>query len=340
MALLALLLLATASACLALAEIVLSFFPLFEPLPRSFVGEQENLPHEVFAPDPATGWRMRPSLHHLRDTGEFQVTYASNAQGFRSARDFDPAEVRGKIAVTGDSFTFGQGVELEETWGGLVEAGLPDAVVYNLAMPGFGIDQMWVSVRTQALPLRPDLVIVAFIADDFSRSQTAYRPDMGMSKPLFQLVDGRVAERAAGDRPPAPARFIERHSRLLAGLRHASRLVAYRFPLGEWWGLNAAILGAIRSDCREAGVPVLFVYLPARGARAFPTLASEMRRVGAPFLDLGQPSEAPAGIHFEVDGHLNRDGHRWVSDAVLGWIRESLPELAAGRSGSRSRALR
>jgi lysophospholipase L1-like esterase len=327
-ALTAALLAGTALACLLLAEVALRFFPGFDPLPRVDPGERANRPHQAFAPDPELGWRMRPNIRHERDTDEFHVVYASNAQGFRAAADFDVAETRRLIAVVGDSVTFGQGVALEQTWGARVAAGLPQAVAYNFAMPGFGIDQMWLAVRSQALPRHPDLVIVAFINDDFARSLSAWRADLGMAKPSFVVEDGALRPAPVDDRPAAPRRFVEDHSQVWALARRVGRLIALRLPVGEWWTLNAALLDAIRADCDTAGTPVLFVYLPGKGARAFPTLSTHMRRTGAAFLDLGQPGTAPDGLHFETDRHPNVRGHRWIADRVLEWIRAERPELA------------
>ena len=63
-------------------------------------------------------------------------------------------------------------------------------------MPGFGLDQMWMSVRHQALPMNPTLIIMGFIDQDLDRSLTAYRHGEGFNKPTFEM-DGKVL-RASG----------------------------------------------------------------------------------------------------------------------------------------------
>jgi hypothetical protein len=60
---------------------------------------------------------------------------------------------------------------------------MPGSCVDNMGIPGFGLDQIWLTVRTQALPLHPRLVAVAFISADLTRSQEAYRPIEGSNKP-------------------------------------------------------------------------------------------------------------------------------------------------------------
>jgi len=306
---------------LAMGELMLRFFPAFEPQPRSYVGDEADRPSANFLADREIGWRMRPRHEFVVDTAEYHVAYRSNAEGFRDERAADAPDAERSIALVGDSFAFGQGVPFEQTFGALLEAGLPGTRVYNLAMPGFGMDQIWRTVKAVALPLRPELVIVAYISEDFTRSFNAWRPDTGLNKPVFRLEDGALRPQTAADRPPALARFLERHSRLWAGARQAARLLAHRYGIGEWWQLNRAILDAIRADCREAGTRVVFVYLPTRELRTFPALRRYMLETRADFVDLGnQPITPPQALHFPQDGHPNPAGHRYVADALLAWI--------------------
>ena len=319
---------------LAMGELILHFFPAFDPQPRTYVGDERDRPSANFVADPEIGWRMRPAHAFVVDTTEYHVAYRSNAQGFRDERKTDAPVASRKIVLLGDSFAFGQGVAFDQTFGALLEASLPGTEVHNLAMPGVGMDQMWRSVKSVALPMRPDLVIVAFISEDFTRSFTAFRPDTGLNKPVFQLVGRLLQRKTPADRPNALARFLERHSRLWAGARQASRLLAHRFAIGEWWELNRAILDAIRADCREAGTRVLFVYLPTREIRTFPALRRYMQQTAADFVDLGnEPISPPQVLHFPRDGHPNPQGHHYVADALLGWIGREWPEL--GTPGAR-----
>jgi hypothetical protein len=204
--------------------------------------------------------------------------------------------------------------------------------VRNLAMPGFGVDQMWMSVRHQALPLDPDLVIVAFIDNDFDRSLTAYRPVEGFNKPTFALRDGTPVPAGPTDGPGGIVRWLEARSHLWSAGRRIVRNLSFHFPVSDWWRLNAAILRQIRAECERRGVPLLFVRLPLKDWRPFPLLGDAMERDGASYLDtvaLGPPDRP---VHFENDGHIDGRGHAWVAGLVEGWIDERLPELTRGRS--------
>lgn len=325
---------ASLTGSLLLIEVMLRFAPV-QPLRRHFAGEYDDRPSNNFVSDPVTGWTMRPYHQFAFVKREYRSTYRSNGQGFRSNADFEAPQRRKKIAVVGDSMAFGVGVEYEETYGALIESQLADALVYNLAMPGFGLDQMWLSVKYHALPLKPALVIVLFSDDNFSRSQSAYRAAEGFNKPTLRLLDETLVRKTAKDRPNVLARFLERHSSLWRfGRLTVPRALAHYIPFGEWWLLNEAILDAMRADCDKSRTALLFLYDHPRALRGFPVLRRYMNRVGAHFIDLtGEVSSARQDIYYPRDGHLNAKGHRFVADAVLKWIRNNLPDLS-GAQGS------
>ena len=306
---------------LLLAEGVLRFFPLLRPLPRTYVGEYENrTKHTWMVADPSIGWKFGPSSR--------SDLYQVNAQGFRGNSDFSPSQPCKIIALAGDSVTFGVGLRYEQIYASLTEAGLPGICVDDMAMAGFGLDQIWQTVLTQALPLHPRLVIVAFTSSAFTFSEEAYRPIEGFNKPTFKLVDGQLLPKTPQDRPNSLVRFLQRHSSLWRVGRLADRAVAHKYPHGEWWYLNAAILDAIQADCRNAGVPLLFIYIPSREWKGFPALNTYMARSQANFIDLSQGDFALIqSMYVPRDGHLNEKGHRQVADAILHWLQQNLPAV-------------
>lgn len=238
---------------------------------------------------------------------------------------FSEIEDRRRIVLVGDSFTFGTGVSYEETYGARLEAGLQGVAVLNLAMPGFGLDQVWQSVRHQALALRPHLIVVGIFPAMFERSRSAYRALEGFNKPTFRLQGDRLLARTADDRPSWPIHALEHHSGLWALGARALRGLAYRVPIGEWWRLNAALLDAIDEDCRARNVPVLFVYLPSNHWRSFATLSGYMARKDLHFVDVSRHrAEQREDLFFPADRHLNTKGHRFVADALLPQVRSIL----------------
>jgi hypothetical protein len=311
------------SICVALgmAEFLARKYVDISGWPPFYVGEYDNRESENFVVDPYTGWRMRSGhsfTWQIGDKGEENI-YTANADGFRSDKEFSQ---QGPIVLVGDSFTFGTGVAYEHTFGALLEHSLGTAPVYNFAMPGFGLDQMWMALRHQASRFGPKLVVVAFIDEDFERSLTAYRKFEGFNKPSYVLEDGKLRPRTREDQPPALITYLRRNLVLASVMSQNLELLGHHLPLGSWWTINAEILRHIALDAREKNIPVLFVRLPSRGQREFSTLAAQMNIMGADFLDLGdQTRDYPEDeIFIPGDGHINEQGHRLVADAIFKWM--------------------
>jgi len=313
---------------LGIAEFLARQFFDVSASPPFYVGEFENRRSENFVVDEHTGWRMRSAHTFMWRIGEGGAdhTYKANADGFRSNKEFSQ---QGPVVLVGDSFTFGTGVAYEDTFGALLENRLGSAPVYNFAMPGFGIDQMWMALKHQASQFNPKLVVVAFIDNDFERSLTAYREWEGFNKPSFVLKTGKLRLRTREDQPPAAMTYLRRNLVLASVISQNLEQLGRLLPLGSWWNVNAAILQQIALNAGDKGFPVLFVRLPARGQKEFATLAAHMNSRGAHFLDLETQTRdyAEQEIFIPGDGHINEQGHRLVADAIFNWIRTNQSKL-------------
>lgn len=291
------------------------------PPERIWVGERENRPSETFMADSLLGWRMWPGESFTWTIDGRDQDYTANGAGFRTPYEMDEAAGNGPVVVVvGDSFAFGTGVAADATFTHLLDEGLGDAMVYNLALPGFGIDQMWMTVRHAALPMAPDVIVVAFIDNDLDRSLSAYRETEGMNKPAFIFEAGELRPQTLDDRPT-----VSRHlpsSAIVGLLRSVGRARAMRTGQGTWWTLNAAVFDQIVEDASAADVEVVFVRLPLRQGRSLPALTEFMASREYVFLDLGV--DVPEGLHFRTDDHIDEAGHHHVADQLLPTLRALL----------------
>jgi hypothetical protein len=156
-----------------------------------------------------TGWRGRVPASQVR----------TNSYGIRGPEfsfDKTPGELR--IVAVGDSFTFGQGVEEEQTFAQvagrtLEQAGIRNEVL-NFGVPGHATPQSVALVRERALVTRPDLVLVHVFANDLSEEESWCLYGQGDNAVAAWLVRnvyvGRLAFFLArpllGPKPPADAR--------------------------------------------------------------------------------------------------------------------------------------
>lgn len=333
-----LLLFASIGLTLAASEAALALLGLYPPEPRTYAGEHENRHAAHFVADDEIGWRMLPGGSFEWEVDGSAARYLAGDEGFRVGGARGPAPGRPRrIVLVGDSFLWGFGVPYEKTCGHLLESALPGVEVDNRAMVGFGLDQIWLTLRRWALPLDPDLVIAGIFLDDFNRSFSAYRRAEGFNKPAFRLAGDALVPATAGDRPGRVVRFLERRSRLFTLLRRADRRLGRTAGAGGWWSLNAAILDAMRRDARQAATPLLFVHIPFREEIPFPALAAYMEEHGARFLDLPPWTKAERQrLFFPRDHHLNAAGHADLAASLELWIRDQMPELGDGGGISNS----
>jgi hypothetical protein len=294
--------------------------------PPLYPGDRKGVHDNTW--DPLIGWKLPADAILHETTEDYTVSYRSSLLGFRNQRQEVEAESDHQIVFLGDSFTFGSGVTEEQTFVRLVEGQLPGTRCHNLGIGGFGIDQMWMTLRHYGLPLHPELVILAFIRPDLDRGLTAYRFGHGvwLEKPTFRLTGERLVPLNEDNRLSAVWRFIEQESRLWGLVRKARRSISNRYALGSRWRLNRALFEAIRDECRSAGAPLVVVHLPVNRRPPVPGFGREFARMEVPFLDLTPllPDDAD-DLYYPNDRHFNPAGHRVTAKAIVRFLeREGL----------------
>ena len=153
--------------------------------------------------DPILGWTVAPSRSDK--TG----LYFSSAEGLRSPRvgmsfadlrtrhskvSEQPASIR--IALIGDSMTFGHEIRCEESWGHALEALLqPHTQVLNFALGAQGLNQALLRYEKDARPWKPQIVVIGITSSMITRNNNIYPflkdPDWGMlfARPRLVMKD-------------------------------------------------------------------------------------------------------------------------------------------------------
>jgi len=142
-------------------------------------------------PDALLGWRNRPGLAGPYGGDEFVTWVTINPDGQRGP-SHPRARVAGKrrIAVLGDSQTWGDGVADGETFVALLDR--DDTEMLSFATPGWGTDQQLLELDNEAARYAPDVVVLAtFVGNDLA--DNANRGSFQYPKPYFTLEDdGRL----------------------------------------------------------------------------------------------------------------------------------------------------
>lgn len=123
------------------------------------------------------------TFHH--HSSEFDLTVRVNNLGFRGPNT-NLQKAGKRVAVMGDSFTFGWGVEDGETWVHLLGEAFPDTEFLNLGRGGTHPGDH-VQLARKALPLlRPDIVMVGVLqGNDIGQLRRIIAHEQGLLQPRF-----------------------------------------------------------------------------------------------------------------------------------------------------------
>lgn len=219
-------------------------------------GQEGTMAHH-----PTRGWTMAPNL---KDFPAFVgKTLNSNSKGIRGSVEYGYEKPRGKvrIIVLGNSYTYGDEVNDDETYPHHLQEILPEAEVLNFGMVGYGHDQMLQYLKEEGVKYHPDIVILGFLGIDMWKNTTdfTYRP-----KPVFRLVDGKLELR--GVPVPRPELVLAREAYRLKVLDLLS-ILYYKHRSAtdieqETSQITTAILDEMIATIRRAGATPVFTYLP------------------------------------------------------------------------------
>ena len=329
------LLAAGCTVALVAGELVLTVWSRTRPAAAPVVAPLEQAARSVYHSSP---WALRlpertVDLPAMIEAFSFEPTFraAANSHGFRTpeytvARP--PATFR--VVVVGDSITWGQGVELAETFPERLENVLaPDLAARGLALEvialgvcGSRLVDNALRLRAHAAALDPDLVVLQHFPNDVEYRTRYRRPEL-----LAELGESFGFLRA-----------------LRAGLERTAywdELRDWARPSSDGWQVFAAAAAETARWREASGVPVVVLAFPPSDLRenggnfdeyreleAFsdvlgPPLA-EMRRLGLPVLDLVEPLRRGAGRSYlcvsPADGHPNPLAHSIVARALADFL--------------------
>lgn len=251
------------------------------------------------------------------------IPYQINTQGFRMPFDLGDSLPAGKkkVLLLGDSFLFGIYLPEQET----ITAQLQrikgeDYVFYTLAVPAWGLDQMYLAYQQYVDLIQPDQVLMAFVDDDFMRTQEILFHGCGR-KPCLKLEDDQLVPNADG---PQFWEFLCWHNqlgnRLLLGYyeRKAARLCQFFFA-------------DIIQHEKQAGRSPAFMRIPAKvdldrqEAREVFSMESFMTEQGVRYTELyGSFSEMGpvrySRLYIPDDGHPTTVGAKRLAQELAGLI--------------------
>ena len=262
----------------------------------------------------------------------------SDSSGFRSNGSV-PRGSGGLILVVGDSFTFGDEVDDDETWPAYLQklAGRP---VLNGGVFAYGVDQAVLRAQLVMDAHDPAVVIVAFVGDDVNRTEfSRYRA----WKPYFEVIDGQLALRNSlvPRGPPPIPRFSTMRSVLgysflaSAVLRRIARSWWYFGPIKKVHSQGSEVvvllLRQLDRQAQEHDRRFLAVALPTAGRignnARIPGIVAAARAAGVDVLDLvpefEQRTPSAQADLFLPGGHYTNAMNAWVASRVRDQLQQT-----------------
>lgn len=168
---------------------------------------------QFLRPDPILGVRFIPAKTGLNQNACYRSGVSINTHGWRG-REMSLTKPEGvyRVLVLGDSFMAGLQVENEDTFASVLEdrlnrQQLPHRVeVMNFSVPSWGTGQEYLSLREYGLSFEPDLIVLAFYAqNDVSDNSSVLRAKGSTyPQPSFDIKGGGLVELPYFDPTPAP----------------------------------------------------------------------------------------------------------------------------------------
>ncbi len=142
--------------------------------------------------DAELGWQLAPGWTGQHRHHDFAARYSVNALGFRADTPFLPENGAGRpTVVAGDSFTFGLGVNDDETFVHRLNASQNGGGPFvNGAIPGYSTDQEALLMEKRILGLHPErILLVIYVGNDLLDNMLPVPMQVGSQKPYFEVTD-------------------------------------------------------------------------------------------------------------------------------------------------------
>ena len=238
------------------------------------------------------------------------------------------------VLFYGDSFTAGvRQLPMADRIPPLLGTLLPDHTVYNLGVPGYGLDQMLIRFRSTVDLFEQPIVVVGVFTNDLDRAVLRVRDS---AKPYFVVDHGQLEMRGV----PIPRDIATWHA------EHGPEITSYLWALfttqciveplaGDDYRrsakeeINRALLGAFVDETRSRGLPLLFALFYARGQmRGEPgwrevLVKQSLAELHVPYYDSKEPLVTTSrtlpnkmrDLYFP-DGHPNQRGNRVLASGI------------------------
>lgn len=283
---------------------------------------------DIFEKDLILGFKLKLNANERHFSPDFDAVYVIDEDGLRQGNQSQA--VQQTVHVFGDSFTFGFGVDNQETWPELLKQRADQPInVMNYAVIGYGLEQMYLSLERHADRIKQDdIVLFAPISDDLQRNLLAkthvcmtplMEPERKHYFPKYEDKTWRAV--------PLEGECSYFWDSLLGnalwpislgGIYRSWRLHSMRNELidnADWLFQEA------RKIATEKGAEFQVIFLATPEECVTQRHAIDLASLQTPSHSLldycPDDVEEARSLRFNHDRHYNVKGHRWAAAAIL-----------------------
>lgn len=280
---------------------------------------------DIFIPDIRLGWKPKPNSIGLhRSNGNFNVRYRMDENGFK----YVPNRGNPKFSIYffGDSFTFGHGVENQDTFPNIIlNKYLQNGVhVLNAGVSGYGIVQMFQRfLDIQHMIQKDDIIIFTPISTAIRRNIKDYvfvgqfvflKQEMKVEYfPYYK--NGKISYLKIDN-------LYNKLKTLLLYGRFTGRyfqLIYRKFPRPDTKDESIEISRTVKSMTEKKGAQFVLIFLPLPYECLIRSYYEDISSF--PYFDIMHffPSQQQElkKIVFNTDDHWNRAGHEIAAKAII-----------------------
>ena len=273
---------------------------------------------------PSTDFRLKPNQIFNFKSSEFNTTVTTNSHGLRGGNI--NSERQCQILALGDSYTFGHGVNDNETYSQQLQKKLDTAFpgtysVINAGHNGYDNRREAAFFETFGIQLNPDLVTVGFtINDPLSNSGEYFYSPIPLNILRYFPFEGVASLLEYLRRNPKELLFKLGLLTDWTEINHWTCL--NKGKCTKAWDVTREQLLRIKRQADTLGIPFIVMNIPAReqlpggkppivadGSLPGRFLKTFTNEIGVHFIDFYANSAIRKEHFYPIDGHLQPEGH-------------------------------
>ncbi len=288
---------------------------------RSFIVKPDEpffIPHERY------GFAMSPGKFEINQDDQLKWTSTQNENGYRITSDVSDT-ARPEIWIFGCSFTYGWGVDDDETYPWLLQEALPEYTIKNYGVGAYGTLQSYYQLKDELEKgKKPELIVLAYLPfhDQRNTASRFWIRAISTHKKLLNLQ--------------YPYARLEKDS-----LKYAYTTLSYQSVPGSSWSCASGfmevmynkwqdrscknshvtrhLLKQISDDCTNANIPLVLC-----GLDSYPRAVDHLEKMnssGLETLNIGLDLVSPEYTFLPVDPHPNQVAHRYYAKELTDFLK-------------------